>query len=405
MVTAAGGGYTLVARLFHWVLALLIIGMLALGFYASGLENSPLKIRLFFWHKSFGISILALVLLRLLWRLRHRPPAMPERMPKLERNGAKTAHWLLYSLMLLMPVSGWLIHSASGYSFKVFGWFNLPALVSPEKALQQQMAELHEIAAYLLIALLVLHLLAALKHRFIDRDEVFAGMALRRPYFIALALVGLVLLALVWRSLPVAAPTETTAQASSAEADLAQPPANSEQSNLASAPAWFTLIEASELGFTGSYDEVPFNGVFHRFTPMIRFAPTQLAQSEFDVRIDVTSVDTQSRDRDDALAGSEWFGFKRFSEARFTAKRFEQLGPQQFVAQGILRIRNIERPLALPFTWQTKSRQTSTEQAKLSFAITINRLDYDIGTGLWAGETVGHEVIVRADLQLEAVKP
>ena len=386
-------------------MALLIIGMLALGFYAADLDNSPLKIRLFFWHKSFGILIFALASFRLLWRFSHRPPDLPESMPSLEKKAAKTTHGLLYGLMFGLPLSGWLIHSAAGYPFKVFAWFSLPALIAVDKASQEQAATVHEIAAWLLLALLALHLLATLKHHFVDRDNVFNSMRIPRRYAVALIACVLFFVAFAYRDLPAVVVNSSQSASKPAINAAAEVEATTQGLPIASASAWAMLPAVSKLSFTGTYDEVEFAGVFHRFTPVLRFSPQQLAVSEFDVRIDVTSVDTQSSDRDDALAGAEWFGFTQYPQARFLATKFKQLSARQFAADGQLTIRDISQPLRLVFNWVEQAGQAGqARQAKLSFEIELNRLDFDIGTGMWAGDTIGHVVKLRADLTLESAE-
>ncbi|UXI69327.1 cytochrome b [Tahibacter amnicola] len=164
------------AQLLHWVMALLIIGAGIVGWYMTDLPNSPQKMKIYAMHKSVGLTVLALVLLRLVWRWRdNRPADVP--MPAWQARAAHAVHVLLYGLMLVMPLSGWLYNSASGYPLRWFGMVNLPSLTGGQDAALKSLAhEVHEWGFYLLAALLLAHAGAALKHHFIDRDETLARM-------------------------------------------------------------------------------------------------------------------------------------------------------------------------------------------------------------------------------------
>ena len=160
----------------HWAMALLIFVLFALGWVAVGLPLSPLKLKLFYWHKSLGLLALALVALRVFWRLVDPPPPPVGGLALWERGLARWAHLLLYVLMVLMPLSGWLVNSAANFPFKPFGLFSLPHLVQPDKALQADFQRVHLIGFWLLAGLLVLHVAAALRHHFVKRNPVLRRM-------------------------------------------------------------------------------------------------------------------------------------------------------------------------------------------------------------------------------------
>ncbi len=175
--------YTTVAIMFHWLIAILIIGMLAMGLYMTGLPNAPAKFKLFQLHKSIGITILALSLLRLAWRLAHRPPPLPLGMKRWERLAAHGTHWLFYFMMIAMPMTGWIMVSASTMHLPtvLYGVVTLPNLPLPgDPDQQKQIGHLsdtaHEWGAWTMIGLLCLHVGAALMHQFIRRDEVVRHM-------------------------------------------------------------------------------------------------------------------------------------------------------------------------------------------------------------------------------------
>ena len=172
--------YTATAKLLHWLIALMIFGMLGFGFYMTGLDLSPTKLQLYSWHKWAGVTVFALVLVRLAWRIAHRPPALPAHMPAIERLAAHAGHHLLYVLMLAIPLSGWLMSSAKGFQTVWFGVLPLPDLLAKDKALGNLLETVHFVLNYTLIAVLLGHVGAALKHHFIDRDDVLIRMLPRR---------------------------------------------------------------------------------------------------------------------------------------------------------------------------------------------------------------------------------
>lgn len=175
--------YTSVAILFHWLIAAVIFGNFALGVYMHELPISPTKLRLYSYHKWAGITIFALVVLRLLWRFTHRPPELPARMAGWERATATLAHVVLYSLTLLVPLTGWLFSSAKGFQTVWFGVLPIPDLIAKDLVLADVLKEWHESLNFLMLAVVVLHVIAALKHHFHDRDDVLVRMApwVRRP--------------------------------------------------------------------------------------------------------------------------------------------------------------------------------------------------------------------------------
>ena len=172
--------YGVVSRSLHWAVA----GAIALQFLLSqlaeraGHDGERLRqLALLANHKSVGITILALAVLRLVWRVAAPPPALPTAMPPWQHRAAKVTHWALYGALFAMPVTGWLMSSASAYSVSWFGLFTLPDLIGPDADMKAIFEELHESLAKVLIAVVAIHFLAALKHHFIDRDDVLRRMS------------------------------------------------------------------------------------------------------------------------------------------------------------------------------------------------------------------------------------
>lgn len=160
----------------HWLIAVLIVAAFALGSFMVDLKISPAKLQYFAWHKWLGVSILGLVSLRSLTRLLNAAPAFPESMSKWERMLANITHTLLYVLMFAVPLSGYFYTSAAGFPVVFFGLFQLPTLIGPDPALKPLLKELHESLTNVLLIVVGLHVAAALKHLFINKDGVFQRM-------------------------------------------------------------------------------------------------------------------------------------------------------------------------------------------------------------------------------------
>lgn len=172
--------YGAVAMTLHWLIAVAIIGLLAVGKYMHGLPDSDAnKFALYQAHKSFGITILALTLARIVWRLMHPVPALPATMPTWERWAAHASHFLLYALMLGLPLTGWLRVSTDALQIPTlwFGLFEIPALpFGANDDLSHLAHDTHELMGSAMILLLLVHVAAALKHHFWDRDSVLRRM-------------------------------------------------------------------------------------------------------------------------------------------------------------------------------------------------------------------------------------
>lgn len=168
--------YTKTAKGLHWLMAVLFFGMLGLGFYMQGLPLSPDKLKLYSWHKWVGVTVFLLALFRIAWRVTHQPPPLPGSMPRLMQIAAYAGHHMLYMLMFLIPLSGWLMSSAKGFQTVWFGILPIPDLIEKNKLLGDLLQTVHVSLNYLFIAVLVGHIGAALKHHFIDKDDILTRM-------------------------------------------------------------------------------------------------------------------------------------------------------------------------------------------------------------------------------------
>lgn len=174
---SSNSAYNGVAIALHWLIALAVFVVVPLGAYMHDLPLSPTKLQLYSYHKSLGACILVLMLIRLLWRLSHQPPALPASMSAKEQKLAHAMAHGMYFLLFTSPLTGWLMSSFFGKSVVVFGMLPLPDLVAPNESLGELFATLHMISNFTLATLVSLHILASLKHHFINKDGVMARMA------------------------------------------------------------------------------------------------------------------------------------------------------------------------------------------------------------------------------------
>jgi cytochrome b561 len=179
-VNEAVARYSTIAIVLHWLLGLSFFAMFAIGAYMSDLPFSPLRLKLFNYHKWAGITFLILSVLRLLWRFTHRPPALPkaieQAMPNWQTKIYHATHHVLYALFFVVPLIGWAYSSAAGFPIVLFGVLSLPDFMAVDKEFAKQIKELHGAAAFALMALVLLHIGAALKHHFIDKDGLIRRM-------------------------------------------------------------------------------------------------------------------------------------------------------------------------------------------------------------------------------------
>jgi cytochrome b561 len=167
--------YTPTAMALHWLLALMILGSLAMGLYMTSLPLSPTRLRLYNWHKWAGMVILLLSAARLLWRLFHVPPAdVP--MPAWQQRAAHATHWAMYGLFFAIPLAGWAYSSAAGFPIVLFGVLPLPDWVSADREFAELIKPLHKWLAYGLGVLVLIHVGAALKHHVVDGDGLLRRM-------------------------------------------------------------------------------------------------------------------------------------------------------------------------------------------------------------------------------------
>ena len=165
-----------VSQSLHWLVVVLILATGLIGLLMGDMRASPTKVQVYALHKSLGLTILALAVLRLGWRLAAGAPATLTGTPRWQARLASVTHWLLYALLLAIPLSGWAFNSAAGYPLQWFGLFNLPALVGRDAGLRVTARDLHEALFWGLVAVTLLHAAAALYHHAVLRDATLARM-------------------------------------------------------------------------------------------------------------------------------------------------------------------------------------------------------------------------------------
>ncbi len=442
MSQTARSRYSVVAIVLHWAIALAIALMIALGWWmGDALEDAATRahaVAAIQLHKSVGLSILVLSLARLAWRLSHRAPPLPEHMPAWEKRVASATHWVFYALIILMPMSGWL-YVSTGWSAPqnrplevptlYFGLFQVPHLFglshlaeATRAGLSATLEFVHSKLAWVMIVLAALHVGAALKHHIFDRDDVLTRMVpglapldgvtpveppARARLYGLIAGFALITLALVagvgaFQASP-AAPAPPAAPSPIAEAPPAPAPevqtpavAPTPQAAPGAPSVWIINRNASLIGFSGTHSGAPFSGQFETWTADIRFDPADLAASRVVVTIAIASAKDGVALHEQSLAQPEWFDSAKYPNAVFRSRAFTALGAGRYQAEGTLRIKTKDIPVAFPFTLRM-----SGDRAWMEGALAIDRAAADLGQesdpgGDWVSKTIDVRLHVEA---------
>jgi len=168
--------FGLLAKSFHWLTLALLIGSFTLAFSMTGLPLSPRKLQLYSWHKWFGVTIFLVAILRLGWRLANPVPRPPATMPRWQRRAAAASHAALYTLMIVMPLTGWIMSSALNLPVVYLGLIYLPSPFGVDRELGEGMLHVHRALAWALLTLVSIHVLAAFYHHTVLRDDVLRRM-------------------------------------------------------------------------------------------------------------------------------------------------------------------------------------------------------------------------------------
>lgn len=395
--------YTRVAQILHWLIAGLIVSQYVLAKLAERAEeqaNLAAQLAILANHKSIGITVLGLVLLRLIWRVTHRPPALPSTMPAWQLRISHLMHWALYALIIALPISGWLMSSAKSYSVSWFNYLLLPDFVEPNKSLAKQLQTLHDLFAEILFVLALLHILAAFKHLLFDKDGVMQRMASKAG--LAILLVSIIAavsqLGFPQRKAIDDKETPTTTLISSEKVNAEPQTKELSTARASDLPYWQIDYAKSHIKFTGDQAGAPFTGEWQRWQAEIQFEHDDLDASRFDVLIDIASVETGDDERDQTIVGDDFFAQERFAQARFLAEQFTAQD-KGFAALANLTMKGITKPTEFTFTVNEEAGQLI-----LTGVAKLDRLAWNIGAGdwtdtSWVGQTVTVDVKVVASKQ------
>lgn len=388
--------YGLIAKSFHWLIAVMIIGLLPVGLGMGTLENSPFKFQIYAMHKSFGLLVFFLGLGRIIWRFVSAPPEHLDAHAKWEVTLASAAHFWLYVCIIGMPLSGWLMSNAGEFPVPFFG-LQMPALIGKNEALGDLFYNIHEILGYTLLFVLALHAAGALKHHVLDKDETLRRMTYAKAGMGLATLLVLVLGTSYFLSTGVLLQKFMTAEPQDEAAEPATQTAASAAPDTASLPkdGWAILPGISKLQFTGTLYNAPFTGDFGDFGGTIVFNPDDLSTAKTDITVRMDKITTGDADRDQNIVGAEWFDAGKFPTARYVATKFEKADDNKYVAIGDLTIRDKTMPLVIPFTLDIENKT-----AHMKGEVTLNRTNFGVGGGQWADEsTVKHDVKVMIDVK------
>ncbi len=398
--------YSTVAIVLHWLLALALAFQIALGFampHRGPYSFAPMQL-----HKSVGIAILLLTLIRLAWRLVRRPPeALDEGWTAL---AARIVHWGFYAVLVLGPISGWIIVSTARLHvptvlFGVLPWPHLPL----PPGLDRPMEEVHETLAWIAIALFVLHVAGALRHQFLLRDPVIQRMAPAGS--VAAAMVLLVATIAIYfaagsyvsqkylvpamaefratrarEAAPGTPPATAAATPSVDEASPTPEPVALATPEAARSPIDWTIAGGKRLAFSVANGGTPVEGRFKDWSGAIEMDPDQPETADIRITVKLASASVGDATRDAMLQGAEFFASASDPTATWRSTKVTQTGPGRYRASGTLTMRGKSRPQAIAFTLTGKNLERHVVGSA-----SIDRTAFGIGSGE-AGESLGKTV-------------
>lgn len=366
--------YHFLSKVTHWVSAIIILGLLFVGLYMTSLDFSDFKLQLYMNHKSFGLLVLLLLVLRILFLVVFKKPKGIETHKKWEKGLSHLVHVLLYGALLLMPLSGWVMSSAGDYTVQFFGII-FPDIVAKDEGLFEAAKEFHEILGFILIFAVLMHAAGAFKHHFIDKDITLKRMTSHSVGFIGGGVL-VVLLGFWVLSISPFVLDEILEEASyehvevKAEDDVIKETAAIE----ADVRAWEIDKSDSFMRFESAQYGQSYSGEFEKFDGQIFFDPNALDQSRVRIAVDISSLETGSSDRDEQALSPVWFNEEQFPEAVFEADMFDHIEGERYVAKGTLSVRDVSLLFTLPFDLMIEG-----DEATMNAAFDINRLDYNVG--------------------------
>lgn len=379
--------YTIVAITLHWVMAALLLFMIWLGW---NMDDHEARFQL---HKSIGILILFLTMVRVIWRAMNPPPPLPEDMPAYEKLASHLVHMAFYGLMVILPLAGWLLVSTSKFKvptvlFGAVSWPHLPAPGFLRSDIGHVILEnIHSKGAWVLIILLGLHVAGAVKHEFAAEDGVLKRMlpglfgkadppksarGYGRAFGAAILAFALIALIPIAGSAPTAAaPQDDTTAAVNDDIE----------------PNWVVNYDVSEIRFSGIYDKAEFTGTFADWSADVEFHPDDLENSRVLVTVRTASADAGKKLYNDSLKGPEWFDTNTFPEARVRLTNFRETDTG-YTADARISLKTELVTVPLDFTLEIDG-----DTARLNGTTVMNRKAFDLGqdsdpAATWVGEDV-----------------
>lgn len=386
-----------VSRLFHWLIAALIFILLIVGFAMADMALSETKLKVYGLHKSFGLVVLALGVMRLLWRVLVTFPKPLPTHAFYERILAKTIHIVFYVSIIAMPLSGWLMSSAGEYSVNFFGLYEMPKIFPKDEKLFDFFREVHELFAFALMISIGLHIAGAIKHQLIDRDRTMTRMGASMP----VAILGLAFLGLAGGMLLLGELKEDEVRAAMPSAVEAQ--SLPVQSN---AREWVIDMAGSSIEFEFTQSGQPVTGHFENWGGEIHFDPDRPEAGAALIRIDPSSLRTGSADRDGQARGEDWFAVSAHPSITFMSKSFRALEDGRFEVTGNLALRGITQIVSFPFTLDIQENEFGMKTALMKATLVLKRRDFGVGQGAWQStDVVGNPVRIVLNVKASTRQP
>ena len=391
--------YSAVAIALHWAIAAGILFMIGLGWNMDGSES------LFQLHKSIGITILLLTVARIVWRLLNPPPALPNAMKPWEKRVSHWVHVAFYALMILMPLTGWLVVSTS-YDFDiptvlygVVSWPDIPGVgfLSNETA-HGAVLNVHSKLAWVAIGLLVLHVAGAVKHEISAEEGVLKRMIpglfgkTARPSAPPRAFIGAFGAAFGVFALVAGMPA--LIGGGSGGNSAASPAAG--QTGSAIEANWVVDQDASSITFSGTHEGATYSGRFRDWSADIRFDPENLADARAEVTVRTGTATANKKLYTDSLKSDEWFNPSDYPEATVTLDDFAESEGGGYTADATLTLK--DSSVTVPFEFDLR---IEGDRASMTGSTTVERTPLDLGqtsdpSADWVGEQVSIEVSVEA---------
>lgn len=392
--------YSAVAIWLHWIIALMIGGMFLLGQTMKTADGQPIE-WMYQLHKSIGISILVLTLARIVWRIMNPAPALPNDMRPLEKTVSKLAHVGFYTLLILLPLSGWVLVSASPFAVStvLFGtvpWPHLPGLASlameTREAWAPAITETHHILSKAMFVLLLLHVAGALKHEFGDEEGVMKRMAPGllgetggpvRPSRGAIAAFGTSAIFFGFvAGVPLAAQSLNQTPVPATEALANQ--------------NWVVDADDSYIQFSGTYQGETFDGAFDDWTASIAYDPANPTAVEATVDVRTGSVNTGSTLYDSTIKEGEWFNVSNFPIATVKIQGAKAIEDARYSADASMSIKGVDVPITLVYSLTTDGVAVIMEGTA-----TLSRTRLDLGLSTDAsGSTISDDI--KVDVRVRA---